>query len=124
MALNYIADVHISPATVSELKKEGYSISRITDFLPANTSDKRIIDFARKNKAVIVTQDLDFSSLIAQSGRLSPSVVSLRVGNAEPKAISKLLHTVLPQIETELYEGALVSVDEVHFRIRKLPVTS
>ena len=124
MALSFIADVHISPFTVNQLKKNGYEISRITEFLPATASDEQIIELARTKKAVIITQDLDFSALIAQSGETTPSVISLRVGNAEPQFISQLLQTIIPQIEKELFEGAIVSVDEIQFRIRKLPVTS
>ena len=124
MALSYLADVHISPLTVSELSKEGYKVSRITDFLPATFSDTKIVDFARTEKAVIITQDMDFSSLIAKSGRRSPSLISLRVSRANPVFISQLLKSVLPQIQTELSEGAIISVDDFHFRIRKLPVQS
>ena len=47
MALSYLADVHISPLTVSELSKEGYKVSRLTDFLPTTSSDTKIVDFAR-----------------------------------------------------------------------------
>jgi predicted nuclease of predicted toxin-antitoxin system len=122
MSLKFLADVHISPLTVSELRASGYSIFRITEFLPANATDLDIIKCAMSKKAVIVTQDLDFSALIAQSGFNKPSVISLRVGNAKPNIISKILKTVLPLIENDLESGAIVSVEETQFRVRKLPL--
>jgi predicted nuclease of predicted toxin-antitoxin system len=120
----YIADVHISPLTVSELQQAGYDIDRVTDFLPATASDEEIITFAITVGAVIVTQDLDFSALIVQSGLAKPSVVSLRLGNARPHIVTQILKQVLPQIQAELEAGVIVSVEESHFRIRELPVAS
>lgn len=122
MKSKFIADIHISPLTVKELQKKGYDIIRVTDKLPATSLDKEIIHLAYQEKAVIITQDLDFSAIIAQSGLNSPSVISLRVANAKPDIITRILITVLPLIETELREGAIVSIDEKEYRIKKLPV--
>jgi predicted nuclease of predicted toxin-antitoxin system len=78
---------------------------------------------AYREQAVIITQDLDFSALIVQSGLNWPSVISLRVDNAKPDIITRLLITVLPLIKTELAEGAIISIDEKEYCIRKLPIT-
>lgn len=120
--LKLLADVHISPRTVAELQGLGYHISRMTEHLSPHVSDAEIIELARSERAVIVTQDLDFSARIAQSRLHQPSVVSLRVDNAKPYVISKILQTVLPLIEEDLAKGAIVSVEETQFRIRKLPI--
>lgn len=124
MKLKFIADVHISPYTISSLQKKGYQITRITEYLPSTASDVEIIEFAIQHSAVIITQDLDFSALISQSGLSQPSVVSLRIGNVKPEVVTQKLQQVLPQIEPELAAGAIVSVEENRFRIRKLPVIS
>jgi predicted nuclease of predicted toxin-antitoxin system len=123
LKLKLLADVHISPVTVAELQKLDFNINRVTDYLSANASDSAIIDLARRKKAVIVTQDLDFSSLIAQSGLKQPSVVSLRVENAKPLFIARLLKSVLPLIQNDLINGSVVSVEENQFRIRRLPIS-
>lgn len=122
MKLKFIADIHISPLTVKALQNKGYDIVRITDKLPATASDNEIAQLAYREQSVIITQDMDFSAIIAQSGLTGPSVISLRVGNARPDSVAKLLITVLPLIETELLEGAITSIDEKEYRIRKLPV--
>ena len=123
MKLKFIADVHISPLTVSDLQQAGYDIIRVTDSLPPTASDEEIITLAISKGAIIVTQDLDFSALIAQSGLGKPSVISLRLNNARPEVITRVLRQVLPQIETQLSEGVIVSIEETRFRVRKLPVT-
>jgi predicted nuclease of predicted toxin-antitoxin system len=122
MKSKYIADIHISPLTVNELQKKGYNISRVTDKLPATSSDMEIVELAYQEKAVIITQDLDFSAIIAQSGLNGPSVISLRVAHIKPDIITSILIRVLPLLEAELCEGAIVSIDEKEYRIKKLPV--
>ena len=122
MKLKFIADIHISPLTVRALQNKGYDVVRITDKLPATASDKEIIQLAHQEKTVIITQDLDFSAIIAQSGLDGPSVVSLRVANAKPDIITRILITVLPLIEADLIEGAIISIDEKEYRVKKLPV--
>jgi len=87
MQLRFIADMHISPLTVKELQKNGYDIIRVTDKLPATASDTEIVQLASEEQAVIITQDLDFSAIVAQSGLSRPSVISLRVANARPHII-------------------------------------
>jgi len=122
MKLKFIADIHISPFTVKALQNKGYDVVRITDKLPATSPDKEIIKLAYQEKAVIITQDLDFSAIIAQSGLNGPSVISLRVDNAKPDRVSKILTAVLPLIKTELEEGSIISIDEKEYRIKKLPI--
>ena len=123
MKLKFIADIHISPLTVRALQNKGYDVVRITDKLPATASDKEIIQLAHQEKAVIITQDLDFSAIIAQGGLEGPSVVSLRVANAKPDIITRILITVLPLIDVDLIEGAIISIDEKEYRVKKLPVS-
>lgn len=122
MKMKFIADIHISYLTVLELQASGYQIDKITRYIAADANDLEIIQLALREQAIIVTQDLDFSSLIAQSGLGRPSIISLRIGNAKPSVVSKLLKEVIPLIEKALIDGAIVSVDENSFRIRKLPI--
>jgi len=114
--------MHISPLTVETLQKNGYDIIRVTDKLPATASDTEIVQLASEEPAVIITQDLDFSAIVAQSGLSRPSVISLRVANVRPNIITRILISVLPLIENDIREGAIVSVDEKEFRIKRLPV--
>ena len=118
-----LADIHISPLTVAEIRAIGYEIHRVSDFISASATDAKIIELAILERAAIITQDLDFSALVAQSGLNKPSIVSLRVSDAKPRRIATILKTVLPQIESDLREGAIVSIEETEYRIRKLPIS-
>lgn len=74
-SLHLTADVYISPLTVAALKGQGYDIVRTTDLLPATASDAEILELARVQGRVVLTQDLDFSMLGALSSSGLPSLI-------------------------------------------------
>ncbi len=76
--------------------------------MPPNTGDNEIVELALREDFVIVTQDLDFSAIVAQSGLTKPSVISLRVSNAKPSNISAILKSILPEIIDHLHKGAII----------------
>jgi len=74
--MRLLADLHIAPRTVEFLRTLGHNVCRVSDLLPANASDEEIVERAAQDRRVILTQDLDFSSIIALSGRQTPSLLS------------------------------------------------
>ena len=79
MGLRLLADMNLSPLTVAALKADGYDIVRVSSLLSATTADSVILELARQRGMVIVTQDLDFSTLLALGGYDRPSLVTLRL---------------------------------------------
>jgi predicted nuclease of predicted toxin-antitoxin system len=121
-SLRFIADVHISPLTVTTLRQQGYDIVRVTDILPATTPDSEILEFARVENHIVLTQDLDFSALVALGGFIQPSLVTLRLSSAQPDVVSQRLLEVLPQLEQVLIEGSAITIADNTVRFRKLPI--
>lgn len=121
-SIRLLADVHISPLTVAVLRSQGYDIVRTTDLLPMTAADAEILELARREGMVIVTQDLDFSMLVALGNYGQPSLITLRLSSAKPAVISQRLLTILPAVEPELAEGAAITVDDDTVRVRKLPM--
>jgi len=120
--MKFIADIHISPQTVRSLIERGYKIRRMTEFLKPNAKDEEILDLALREESTIITQDLDFSALLAKRGVSKPSVITLRVNTAKPSKITEILEKALPQIESELNKGSIIIVEEERIRIRKLSI--
>lgn len=114
--------MHISPLSVRALRAKGHEISRITEFLPPTAADLEILDLARRQGAVLITADLDFSALIATRGETGPSVISLRLALPSPGRIAAVLEQTLPWLQAELERGAIVAIDESSIRIRRLPI--
>ncbi|AFY61190.1 DUF5615 family PIN-like protein [Synechococcus sp. PCC 6312] len=117
-----LADVHISPLTVAALNREGYNTVRTTDFLPASAADVEILELARVKGRVILTQDLDFSMLVALSNAQQPSLITLRLSSAKPNLVTQKLLEMLPSIEKELTDGVAVTITDDSVRIRQLPI--
>lgn len=120
--LRLLADMNISPQTVNALQEKGVDIVRVSRILPVTSSDAEILNLARKEKRVVVTQDLDFSSLLALGGFDSPSLITMRMTVSDPEAITKKLLEVLPEIQDVLSKGCAITVDDYSFRIRWLPI--
>ncbi|MHB8280995.1 MAG: DUF5615 family PIN-like protein [Candidatus Humimicrobiaceae bacterium] len=120
--MKFIADMNISPQTIETLKERGYTIKRVTEFLGPNAGDEDIIDLAIREESTIITQDLDFSYLLAKRRMSKPSLITLRINIIKPVRVAKVLEMVLPQIESELNKGSIVIVEEERIRIRKLPI--
>lgn len=120
--IRLLADVHISPKTVADLQKQGYEIMRSSEVLPASAPDINILEFARTENWVVLTQDLDFSMLVALSRYSQPSLITLRLSSAKPDIVTQKLLDVLPQIEEALQEGSAIAIQDESIRVRKLPV--
>ena len=120
--LRLLANMNISPETVNALQEKGLDIVRVSQILPVTSSDAEILDFARRENRVVVTQDLDFSALLALGGFDRPSVITMRMTVSDPAAITQKLLELLPEIQDMLAKGCAVSVDDYSFRIRWLPI--
>ncbi|NCR41499.1 MAG: hypothetical protein GPJ21_17615 [Microcystis aeruginosa W13-11] len=121
-SLGLLADVHISPLTVAALRSQGYDIVRSTDLLPATAADGEILELARVEGKIILTQDLDFSMLVALNNCGMPSLITLRLSSARPDVVAQRLLDVLLTVETELTEGAAITISDDSVRVRKLPI--
>lgn len=121
-SLRFLADMNLSPATVADLREQGWDILRVSQVLPMDAEDFEILEFARQQNRVIVTQDLDFSELVALRGYARPSLITLRLFVSDPETIARTLRAVMPQIEDALMEGCAVTIDHLTVRVRRLPI--
>jgi predicted nuclease of predicted toxin-antitoxin system len=120
--VRFLADMNVSPLTVAALAAEGMDIVRVSSLLPANASDEEILNLARRDRRVVITQDMDFSALLALGGYDQPSVVTLRLLDTDPDLVTRRLRQVLPQIETALRQGNAVTIADGSVRVRRLPI--
>lgn len=120
--MRLLADLHISPKTVEQLRSHGYDVVRVSDVMDPRSRDEQIVDHARRDGRVILTQDLDYSAIIALSGASEPSLISLRLSSSRVEYVSAVLTRVLPQVEKDLESGAIITVTDDRIRLRKLPV--
>ncbi len=116
------ADLNVSPLTVEALVREGWDVVRISSRIPARSPDREILDLARREGRGIVTQDLDFSALLALGGFDRPSLVTLRLSDTAPETVTRRLLETAPLLEQVLPEGSAVAIEDMAVRVRRLPI--
>lgn len=121
--IKFLADMNVSPVTVEQLKNLKWDIIRVSEIMDIRSRDTEILLYAKENDRVIITQDLDFSTLLAISGYKKPSLINLRLEENRPDSVAKRLLMAVAGMENELAEGAVLSVDDVSIRYRLLPIT-
>lgn len=120
--MRIIADVHIRPITVQHLNTLEHEVIRSNEILPDEAPDREIIERALATGRAILTQDLDFSEIIALSGTTLPSLITLRLADASVGNVNRILEIVLPDLEEHVTAGVAATVTDRGVRIRQLPI--
>jgi predicted nuclease of predicted toxin-antitoxin system len=120
--MKFIADMPVSPQTVSLLKTLDHDAVHAFDLGLAEAEDEEIAAFAKQEGRVVLTMDLDFGALLARSGDVEPGVIILRLNHATPAKVNRLLANLLSTVPSSEIEGSIVIVEEHKVRIRQLPV--
>jgi predicted nuclease of predicted toxin-antitoxin system len=69
---------------------------------------------------VLLTNDLDFSAIMAASGGVLPSIIQLRAGDLTPESIGAATLVAIKKCDAQLAAGALVTIGRT--RVRILPI--
>jgi len=88
----------------------------------ANAPDSEIMLYAKLNDYVVLTHDLDFSSILAATNGDKPSVVQIRSEDLSLDVIGQQVINALRQTATEVEDGALITIDPNRTRLRVLPL--
>ena len=120
--MRILADMHIAPNTVRHLRSMGHDAIRIDAVMPNTATDREIAAWASQNGRVVLTQDLDFSDIIALSGAIQPSLITLRLADSKVANVNRVLAAALPQLEGHIDDGLIATVQDDRIRIRQLPI--
>ncbi|MCC5816219.1 MAG: DUF5615 family PIN-like protein [Leptospira sp.] len=85
-------------------------------------TDREIFDYALQNNYIIITQDLDFSTILALTNSEKPSVILIRAKNSLPKEIGKSVSELIRSYSDELEKGSLIVFDGIRHKVRILPL--
>ncbi|MGL5077664.1 MAG: DUF5615 family PIN-like protein [Waterburya sp.] len=120
--MKFLADMGISLRTVEWLREFGHDVFHLRDRGLQKLPDDEILTLARVEQRIILTIDLDFAQLLAVSKQVLPSVILFRLGNENYDEINQRLIEVLKNCQQELETGAIISVNNETFRVKKLPI--
>jgi predicted nuclease of predicted toxin-antitoxin system len=117
-----LVDMNLSPRWVSLLADAGIEAVHWSAVGPGNAPDTEIMAYAKDNRDIVLTHDLDFGAILAATHGEEPSVVQIRSEDVSLNAIGATVISALHQMATELEEGALLTVDPNRTRLRVLPL--
>ena len=114
--MNFLLDVNASGAVSKWLIKRGHDVVEV-GLKDPKMSDREILDWAVKEKRIIITTDNDFEEMIWRQGR--PHCGVLRLENLPRPERIMLLSDVLDLYSRDLESGAIVIALSNKFRVRK-----
>ena len=119
--MKLLLDMNIAPRWARFLAEAGIQAVHWSSVGSADAPDSEIMAYARANDCVILTQDLDFTALLAITQGRKPSVVQIRADDTSPETIGRDVVMALRQAKKELADGALMAIEPKRVRLRILP---
>jgi predicted nuclease of predicted toxin-antitoxin system len=118
-----LLDMNLSPGWVPFLGAAGWEAAHWSTVGAAGAADAEIMGWAKRNGFTVVTNDLDFSAILASTRGEGPSVVQIRAQDLSPAALGATLLAVLRTHAGVLEAGAIVTLDLRAARVRTLPLS-
>ena len=122
MTTRLVVDMNLSPAWIQPLTAAGFSAVHWSTVGDPRAPDREIMAWALANDSIVVTHDLDFTTILALSHARGPSVVLLRTRDT---LANQMLHMTIKAIsrhEGDLRSGAIVVVESGRSVVRILPL--
>jgi predicted nuclease of predicted toxin-antitoxin system len=107
---------------VEQLAQHGFEAVHWSTIGAATAPDVEILTWANEHQFVVVTNDLDFSAILAASAGATPSVVQVRTQDLLSDAAVSMVANALKAHGENIERGALLSIDEGGTRVRMLPL--
>ena len=120
--MKLLVDMNLSPSWVDRLAGHGFEAVHWFTLGAATAADSEILTWANEHGFVVITNDLDFSAILAASARATPSVVQIRSQDLlSDEVVSTVIHA-LDAHRDHIERGALLSIDEAATRVGVLPL--
>jgi predicted nuclease of predicted toxin-antitoxin system len=122
--MRFLADMGVSIRVADWMRTQGHDVVHLRDRGLQRLPNGEIFQLGYREKRTIVTFDLDFGEIVAESAGTVVSVVLFRLHDTRTVHVIQRLESVLSQSSEDLARGAVVVVEESRHRIRKLPIGS
>ncbi len=120
--MKFLGDMGIAGSTMIWLKSKGYDATHLRDEGLQRLPDDEIFAKAGSENRIVLTFDLGFGDIAAAAGTALPSIIIFRLLDQAPANVHRRLEVVLKEAATALEQGVIISVDEIRYRIRRLPI--
>lgn len=119
--MRFLTDMGISIRTTAWLNDAGHDAVHLVDEGLCRLTDAAVLSKVQSKERILLTMDLDFGRLLADSAAALPSVIIFRLKNERSECVNARITEVIKTHENSLLSGALILVREQSMRIRRLP---
>jgi predicted nuclease of predicted toxin-antitoxin system len=117
-----VVDMNLSPSWAARLTRLGFEAVHWSTIGAPTAPDDEILAWAREHGYVVITNDLDFSAILAATKGQKPSVLQIRNQDLLSDAAMNSVATAIEAFRPDIEAGALLSIDESGTRVRMLPL--
>jgi predicted nuclease of predicted toxin-antitoxin system len=112
----------LSPELARWLVHAGHEAVHALDVGLARASDAVILEYARRERWVIITADLDYPRLLALTHAEGPGLILFRGGNYSEQEVVERLRRTFAVIPPEELPRSLIVIEKGRIRRRRLPI--
>jgi predicted nuclease of predicted toxin-antitoxin system len=102
-----VADENCDFSIVLELRAAGYDVVSITEKMPG-ADDQTVIDFARSERRLLLTEDKDFGQLVFAAAKENSGVILIRYPASARSALISAILKFLSENAESLYSRFVV----------------
>lgn len=120
--MKLLVDMNLSPRWVTALQAAGVEARHWSTIGASTAPDEDVLSWAAANGFVLLTHDLDFGTVLAFTGAVTPSVIQIRSDDLRPEMLASRVAATVGQLAQTLADGALVTIEPARERVRILPL--
>jgi predicted nuclease of predicted toxin-antitoxin system len=109
--VRFLIDMNLTRRWVPCLAEAGHRAVHWSDIGSADAPDSEICAYAREQDFILLTNDLDFSQILAHTAAAKPSVILVRGEPLVPERRAAALLSAIAECVSELESGAIVTLD-------------
>lgn len=79
--MSFLVDMPLSPGLVACLRDQGFAAVHASEIEMSKAADATLLSYAKHNKMVVITADLDYPRILALTQEEGPGVILFRGGN-------------------------------------------
>jgi len=116
--IKFIADVNVEKAIVDYLLEEGYDVKWIPDY-NCEMLDEDLLEMAKVEGRILITNDKDFGELIFLQKRLSVGIILIRIKGQKVEVKLKLIKKLFQNYRNKLLNNFVIITDK---KLRFIPM--
>ncbi len=120
--MNLLLDMNLSPVLARLLSSHRHDVVHWSEVGDCRATDVTILAWAREQGRVLVTHDLDFGAVLADTEAVGPSVIQIRVQDLLAPQTAETIASAIEVARPAILRGAIVTIHEDRSRIRILPL--